>query len=209
MSDRRIVIASENRDKIAEIRRILDLPGVEWCTRDDFSAWPDVDENGTTFEENALIKAHALVEALGVAAVADDSGLEVDALGGAPGVFSARYAGPGCSYADNNAKLLRELDEMERAGGADAPPVARAVRFVCVAVYVDTDGLELVARGVCSGEIARKARGERGFGYDPVFVPEGLNLTMAQLPPAEKDSLSHRGKAFRALKNEMAAHLIG
>jgi XTP/dITP diphosphohydrolase len=151
---------------------------------------PDVAETGATLEENARIKASALASAIGVAAVADDTGLEVEALDGDPGVHSARYAGEGATYADNVAKLLREL--------GDAPN--RRARFATVALARWPDGREVSARGEVEGEIARQPRGARGFGYDPVFVPrEGDGSTFAEMTPDEKHSVSHRGRAFRAL----------
>jgi XTP/dITP diphosphohydrolase len=151
---------------------------------------PDVAETGATLEENARIKASALAAAVGVAAVADDTGLEVDALGGAPGVHSARFAGEHATYADNVAKLLREL--------GDSPN--RRARFATVALARWPDGREVSARGAADGEIAKQPRGARGFGYDPVFVPrEGDGSTFAEMTPDEKHSVSHRGRAFRAL----------
>jgi XTP/dITP diphosphohydrolase len=153
---------------------------------------PDVEETGTTLEANARIKASAIANALQIMAVADDTGLEVDALGGAPGVYSARYAGAGATYADNVTKLLRELD-MTHAS-------VRTARFVTVAIARGPDGLELVARGAVEGEITVAPAGSGGFGYDPVFRPaEGDGRTFAEMTPAEKHAISHRGRAFRAL----------
>jgi XTP/dITP diphosphohydrolase len=157
---------------------------------------PDVSEDGDTLEANARIKAAAIADALQVVALADDTGLEVDALGGAPGVYSARYAGEDASYTDNVAKLLREL------GGA---PI-RTARFATVAIARWPDGREVVARGEVEGNVVTEARGASGFGYDPVFAPrEGDGRTFAQMTAAEKHSVSHRGRAFRAL----AAALTG
>jgi XTP/dITP diphosphohydrolase len=153
---------------------------------------PDVEETGDTLEENARIKARALADALGLLAVADDTGLEVDALQGAPGVYSARYAGERASYADNVAKLLRELEGVH-------PPL-RTARFTTVAIARRPDGREVVARGEVEGLIAALPRGDGGFGYDPVFVPlEGDGRSLAELTPEEKHAVSHRGRAFRAL----------
>jgi XTP/dITP diphosphohydrolase len=153
---------------------------------------PDVEETGGTLEENARIKARALADALGLLAVADDTGLEVDALQGAPGVYSARYAGEYASYADNVAKLLRELE------GVDPP--LRTARFTTVAIARGPDGREVIARGEVEGMISALPRGESGFGYDPVFVPfEGDGRSLAELTSEEKHAVSHRGRAFRTL----------
>jgi XTP/dITP diphosphohydrolase len=153
---------------------------------------PDVEETGTTLEENARIKASALTSALGLAAIADDTGLEVDAIDGAPGVYAARYAGPDATYADNVAKLLRELEGVY--------PALRTARFATVAVTRWPDGTEVAVRGEVEGVIAAAPLGENGFGYDPVFVPtEGDGRTFAQMTAAEKHAVSHRGRAFTAL----------
>ena len=182
----RLVLASANPDKAAEIAAIL--AGHELLPRP--PDVPDVDETGTTLEENARLKAVALVEATGQAAVADDTGLEVRALGGAPGVYSARYAGEDASYADNVAKLLGALDGIED----------RRARFRTVALARFPDGREVVAEGVVDGTIAVAARGEAGFGYDPLFVPdEGDGRTFAEMTADDKHAISHRGRAFRAL----------
>ncbi len=153
---------------------------------------PDVEETGATLEENARIKAAALADALGLLAIADDTGLEVDALGGAPGVYSARYAGEHASYAENTAKLVAALAATE--------PAARTARFATVAIARTPSGDEVVARGEVEGLISEHARGENGFGYDPVFVPtEGDGRSFAEMAPAEKHAVSHRGRAFRNL----------
>ncbi|MDQ1512080.1 MAG: XTP/dITP diphosphohydrolase [Actinomycetota bacterium] len=156
------------------------------------SAAPDVEETGATLDENARIKATALARAIGLPAIADDTGLEVDAIEGAPGVYAARYAGPDANYADNVAKLLRELEGVY--------PALRTARFATVAVTCWPDGPEVAARGEVQGVIAAVAAGENGFGYDPVFVPtEGDGRTFAQMTAAEKHAVSHRGRAFSAL----------
>ncbi len=186
----RLVLASANRDKAAEITAILSaaVPGLEIVPRP--PEVPDVDETGDTLLDNARLKARALVAATGLAAVADDTGLEVTALGGAPGVYSARYAGEGATYADNVAKLLGALQ-----GVGD-----RRARFRTVALAAYPDGTEQWAEGVVDGTIAETARGEAGFGYDPVFIPdEGAGRTFAEMTPEEKHRVSHRGRAFRAL----------
>jgi XTP/dITP diphosphohydrolase len=195
---RRLVLASANPDKVKEIVAVLSaaLP-VELLPRPD--GVPDVVEDADTLVGNARLKARALVAATGMAAVADDTGLEVDALGGAPGVYSARYAGADATYADNVAKLLRALAAV--AGGG----VDRRARFKTVALVAFPDGTEVWAEGVLPGTIATAARGANGFGYDPVFVPEGGDgRTFAEMQPAEKDAVSHRGRAFRALGAALA-----
>ena len=187
------MLASANPDKVKEIVAVLSaaLP-VELLPRPD--GVPDVVEDADTLVGNARLKARALTEATGMAAVADDTGLEVDALGGAPGVYSARYAGADATYAENVTALLRALAAAE-GGGAD-----RRARFKTVALVAFPDGTEVWAEGVLPGTIATTARGHNGFGYDPVFVPEGGNgRTFAEMQPAEKDAVSHRGRAFRAL----------
>ncbi len=188
-----LVLASANPHKAAEIAAVLSAATeVELLPRPDHV--PDVVEDGETLLDNARLKARALVDATGQAAVADDTGLEVDALGGAPGVYSARYAGDDATYADNVAKLLRELAALGDGGGE------RRARFKTVALAAFPDGSEVWAEGVMEGTIATAPRGENGFGYDPVFVPTGGDgRTFAEMAPAEKDAVSHRGRAFRAL----------
>lgn len=185
----KFVIASANRDKAREIRGVLEAAlDVELLDRPENV--PDVDETGHTLEENALLKAIAVMEATGLAAIADDTGLEVVALDGAPGVYTARFAGEGASYADNVAKLLRELD-----GVAD-----RRARFRAVAAVAFPDGRTLVAEGAMDGVIAESPRGSNGFGYDPVFIPtDGDGRTFAEMSTVEKHATSHRGRSLRAL----------
>jgi XTP/dITP diphosphohydrolase len=193
----KLVLASANPDKAAEIRTILAaaLPGLELSPRPD--SVRDVDETGATLVENARLKAAAIASATGEAAVADDTGLLVDALDGAPGVWSARFAGEGATYADNVAKLLAEL--------AGVAPGRRTARFETVALVCWPDGREVSAAGAVEGVITAEPRGHRGFGYDPVFEPlEGDGRTFAELNPLEKHALSHRGRAFRALAAELA-----
>lgn len=186
----RLVLASANPDKAREIAAILSGVDVEVVPRP--AGVPDVEETGTTLLENARLKAVALCAATGQAAVADDTGLEVDAFGGAPGVVSARYAGEAATYADNMAKLLAELDGVA--------PDRRRARFRTVAVVRFPDGREVVAEGAVEGVIAEAPRGDGGFGYDPVFVPdEGGGRTFAELSADDKHRISHRGRAFRAL----------
>ena len=193
----RVVLASANPDKAAEISAILSaaVPGLDLAPRPPDLA--DVDETGMTLLENARLKAAAIAAATGEAAVADDTGLAVDALDGAPGVYSARFAGEDATYADNVAKLLIELDGVA--------PERRTARFETVALVRWPDGREVAATGAVQGLIATVARGDAGFGYDPIFVPaEGDGRTFAELSPEEKHALSHRGRAFRALAAELA-----
>ena len=186
----RLVLATANPDKAREIAALL--AGFDVVPRPDDV--PEVDETGETLEENARLKAVALVEATGCAAVADDTGLEVVALDGAPGVYSARFAGEHASYADNVGKLLSVME-----GVAD-----RRARFRTVALARFPDGREMVAEGVVDGVITPAARGDGGFGYDPVFQPdEGDGRTYAELTLEEKNALSHRGRAFRALASQL------
>jgi XTP/dITP diphosphohydrolase len=189
----RLVVASANADKVREIVAVLsEALEVELVRRPDDV--PEVVEDGATLVDNARLKAQALMHATGTAAVADDTGLEVDALGGAPGVYAARYAGEDATYADNVNKLLAELDELGDGGGE------RRARFKSVAFVAFPDGSEVWAEGVMEGTIAAAPRGTNGFGYDPVFEPDaGDGRTFAEMSAAEKDAMSHRGRAFRAL----------
>jgi XTP/dITP diphosphohydrolase len=195
----RLVVASANPDKVAEIAAILEPAGVELEPRP--ASVPDVVEDADTLVGNARLKAVAIAEATGAPAVADDTGLEVDALDGAPGVRSARYAGEAAAYADNVAKLLAELE----AAGAVGPAQRRA-RFRTVALVRWPDGREVVADGVVEGAITAAPEGEGGFGYDPVFAPDGAGgRTFAQMSPDDKHAISHRGRAFRHLAELLAA----
>jgi len=197
--DLTLVIASANIDKAAEIAAILGaVPGLTLVPRP--ADVDDVDETGDTLVANARLKARALCAATGLAAVADDTGLEVAALGGAPGVYSARFAGENATYADNVAKLLAEL---ARAGAEDAD--ARRARFASVAFVAYPDGSELWVEGAVDGTITADARGSGGFGYDPVFAPGGFDgRTFAEMTAEEKHAVSHRGRAFRALAERLA-----
>jgi XTP/dITP diphosphohydrolase len=194
----RLVLASANPDKVVEISAVLsDALEVELISRPDDV--PDVVEDGETLLDNARLKARALVVATSFASVADDTGLEVEALGGAPGVYSARYAGEDVTYADNVAKLLSELGGQPDGGGD------RSAQFRTVALVSFPDGSELWAEGEVKGTIAAEARGTGGFGYDSVFVPsEGDGRTFAEMTSAEKNEISHRGRAFRALAAALA-----
>ncbi|MDF2742946.1 MAG: non-canonical purine pyrophosphatase, rdgB/HAM1 family [Actinomycetia bacterium] len=194
MSRPTLLLASANRGKLRELRTILaglpvELVGLAEAGLGD---QPEVEETGDSFLENALLKARAYAGWSGLAAVADDSGLEVDALGGAPGVRSARYAGQGASDQANLDKLLAAL--------AGVPPERRGARFRCAAVLVDPDGGEWHAEASWEGRLLDTPRGANGFGYDPVFLPDGWELTSAEVDQATKDAASHRGQAFRALR---------
>ncbi len=191
----KILIASRNAHKIQEIREIFDLPGVEWVSTAAFPDLHDVEEDGETFEANAIKKATELARATGLWALADDSGLEVEALGNAPGVYSARYAGEPCNHANNNAKLLREL-----AGNKN-----RAARFRCVAALSDPVGRAETVSGSCPGRIVGELRGAKGFGYDPLFVPDGFEKTFAEMGNEQKNRLSHRGRALALAKEKWGA----
>ena len=188
----RLVLASANPHKAAEITEILLAAGLDVEILPRPADVPEVVEDGLTLEDNARLKAIALCEATGLPSVADDTGLEVDALGGAPGVWSARYAGEDATYADNVQKLLRELQGV--------PAERRTARFATVALVRWPDGREVAAIGEVAGDIVEEARGAEGFGYDPVFRPtEGDGRTFAEMTPAEKHAVSHRGRAFRTL----------
>ncbi|MDR3295080.1 MAG: RdgB/HAM1 family non-canonical purine NTP pyrophosphatase [Clostridiales Family XIII bacterium] len=195
-----VVAATQNRHKILEISEITGKLGLEVIPRA-AAGIPDfeIEEDGETFEENSLKKAMSIMHACGRAAVADDSGLEADALSGAPGVYSARFAGVSGDGADaeNNKKLLRLL--------AEIPDEARTGRFVSVVTLAFPDGRTLVARGTCEGRIGRRPAGNGGFGYDPLFTPLGYEKTFAQLPAEVKNRISHRAKALAALAEMLAA----
>ena len=190
----RVILASRNKGKLKEIHAILEKFGMETISRDD-AGLPtfEVEETGTTFEENSYIKAKAILDIAQTITIADDSGLEVDALGGAPGVYSARYAGEGCTPADNNEKLLRELK--------DVPEEKRGAAFVSVITMLFPNGDKLVARGECRGHIATQLRGEGGFGYDPLFIPDGENRSFGEMSGEEKNRISHRARSLQILEN--------
>jgi XTP/dITP diphosphohydrolase len=191
-----LVLATANSDKAAEIRDILGGHGIVLLPRP--PEVPDVEETGDTLLDNARLKARALCLATGMPAVADDTGLVVAALGGAPGVYSARYAGEDATYADNVAKLLEAL--------SGTPASDRGARFVAVAFVAFPDSSEVWAEGAVDGRIAEAARGAGGFGYDPLFVPdEGGGRTFAEMTPAEKHAFGHRGRAFRELATKLGA----
>ncbi len=186
-----LLVATHNKGKLKEILRIfsVEIPDLRLFTLDDFPGAEEVDEVGETFEENALLKARAGFLHSGIPTLADDSGLVVDALGGRPGIHSARYSGGG--DAANIEKVLRELDGVEMA--------KRTARFVTVVAFIDGDDPVITERGELEGVIVDAPRGEGGFGYDPIFAPEASALTLAELSPTEKDGISHRGRALRKI----------
>jgi len=202
----RLVLATNNPHKLVELNRILADAGVEVALSGlaDFPAAPTVAETGATFAENALLKAVAIAEHTGLSAVADDSGLCVDALNGMPGVLSARWSG---RHGDDDANLRLVLAQL-----ADVPDDRRGARFVCAAALVvphglEKAGLEHVSEGTVAGRLIREPRGKNGFGYDPIFVPDGSAVTTAEMDPADKDKISHRGRALRALASIIACSL--
>lgn len=196
--DRTIVVATGNAHKLLEIEAILHakLPDVRFVALSQLGDFDEPEENGTTFLENALIKAEAAVGATGLSAIADDSGLVVDALGGAPGVYSARYAGIHGDDAANNEKLLSNLDGVGES--------ERTARFMSVVAFIRNDGCVLTGTGTCEGMIAREGRGAYGFGYDPLFLPSVVpGKTMAELEPDRKNSISHRFHALQDLASKL------
>ena len=187
----KLVLATRNKGKIVELQRIIAevMPEVELIGTDSFPNLDDVEETEDSFIGNALLKAHAVAKATGLPAIADDSGLSVNALNGAPGIFSARYAG---THGDDLANLNKVLKNME--GVLD-----RSAAFHCAAAFAKPDGFELVVEEKLLGRLTTTPIGESGFGYDPIFIPDGFEITTAQMNPALKDQISHRGMAFRAL----------
>ena len=186
-----LLVATHNKGKLKEILRIFtaEIPDLRLFTLDDFPGAEEVDEVGETFEENALLKARAGFLHAGIPTLADDSGLAIDALGGKPGIHSARYSGGG--DAANIGKVLRELEGVASE--------KRSARFVSVVAFVDSDEKPIIERGELEGVIIDTPRGEGGFGYDPIFAPEASALTLAELSPIEKDEISHRGRALRKI----------
>jgi XTP/dITP diphosphohydrolase len=203
MSDASLILATRNAKKLAELRRILAASSVDVIITDlsECPDMPQVAETGATFTENALLKARAVVAHTGRPAVAEDSGLCIDALNGMPGVLSARWAG---RHGDDEANLRLVLGQL-----ADVPSGRRAGHFTCVAALVLPSGTEHVTEGTVSGRITDAPRGTNGFGYDPIFVPAGYELTTAEMSPEAKDAISHRGRALRALAPIIAAQLGG
>jgi XTP/dITP diphosphohydrolase len=185
-----LIIATRNKKKIEEIKRITEDLDVKILTLDDFPGSPEVEEDGKSFEENAVKKATAVAGYAGIAALADDSGIEVNALNGAPGILSARYAGEGADDRRNVLKLLKDLQGVEERGA----------RFVCCLALAFPDGRVKIFFGYAGGAIGTEPRGENGFGYDPLFYPKGHDRTFAEMTDEEKDSLSHRGNALKQLR---------
>jgi XTP/dITP diphosphohydrolase len=197
----RVVLATNNAKKLAELRRLVagEAPEIQVLGLGDVAAYSEPAETERTFEGNALLKARACVAATGLPALADDSGLAVDMLNQMPGVRSARWAGPGASDEENNALLLRQMQ--------DVPPAERTARFVCVMALVLPDGTEHVRLGEMQGRLAVSPAGHNGFGYDPLFVADGYAVTNGELDPSAKDAISHRGKAVRAILPVLVAEL--
>ena len=195
-----IVLATRNRHKGEELTALLGDLGIQIRTLADFPTAPEVEENGTTCEANAIKKATEIARATGVTAVADDTGLEVDALGGRPGVFAARYAGEQATYEDNCRKLLQEL--------AGIPALKRTARFLTVAAIAFPGGEVHIAQGILEGLITEEAIGDRGFGYDPVFLVPELGKTLAELTAGEKNRVSHRAKAFAKVREILSASMV-
>ena len=195
----RLVIGTSNEGKVREIRELLaDLP-INVCSLADLDGIESVEEGGDTFEANAEEKALGIARQTGELVMADDSGLEVDALDGAPGVLSARYAGPGATYRQLYEKLLHEM--------RDVPEAERTARFRCAVCLALPEGVALRTEGACDGRITRESRGTGGFGYDPVFVPNGHDRTFAEMSAVEKNALSHRGRAVREFRTQFEAWL--
>lgn len=195
MNKKKIIFATGNEGKMREIREIMGDLDAEILSLREAGISVDVEENGTTFEENALIKAKAVSEAAGCMVLADDSGLEIDFLDKAPGVYSARYLGEDTPYTVKNAEILRLLEGI--------PEEKRTARFVCVIAAVFPDGTVLTTRAAMEGRIGYEARGENGFGYDPIFYPDGYAVSSAELSMEEKNKISHRGKALRAMREKL------
>jgi len=191
--DRPLVLATRNRGKIAEFENLFRETGIEMRSLDDFGPIPPVIEDGETFEDNAVIKARFTARVLGLPAIADDSGLNVKALSGEPGIFSARYAGEGATDRENNLKLLSRMKGIED----------REAAFICVLAIAVPRGPALIYEGICEGLISRELTDGQGFGYDPLFYYPPLKKTFAQMAQAEKNRVSHRGKAMEELRREL------
>jgi XTP/dITP diphosphohydrolase len=191
-----LVLATRNKGKIAEVQRLISLHAPQITLRSvaEFNL-DDVEETGTTFEENALLKAETIARQTGLTALADDSGIAIDALDGAPGVYSARWSGVHGDDAANVAKVLLEL--------SDVPDEDRGAQFVCVIALAHPDGRSIIVRGEVEGVVRRDPIGNHGFGYDPIFQPDGYAITTAQMDPETKDAISHRGKALREIASKI------
>jgi XTP/dITP diphosphohydrolase len=189
----KILFATNNKGKLKEVRNLFENNDIAILSLEDIGFNEEIAETGITFEENAFIKADTVYRKFHLPVIADDSGLEVDHLGGRPGVYSARYAGENVTYEDNNRKLLSELKGFK-------PP--HSARFICCAVYVD-DKNRISVNGKLEGEIIKEFKGNNGFGFDPVFKPEGYNITLAEMELTEKNRISHRALAFNLLKSKL------
>ena len=199
MKKRQLVLGTKNKDKLRELHHLLNGAEVKVLSLADFPECDDVVESGKTFEANAKKKAKVYSAHTGSLALADDSGLMVNFLNGKPGVYSARFAGDGCTYYDNNSKLLKLLNGI--------PPSRRRAKFVCVMALYDNGRLIKTVKGECRGSIALALRGKNGFGYDPVFIPDGSSKTFAELARLAKNRVSHRGKALRKAKTAILHYL--
>ena len=193
MNEKKFVLATANPGKIREMREILSGLGIEVVSREEVGIDIDVEETGSTFWENAALKAEAICKASGLPSIADDSGLMVDSLGGVPGVYSSSYGGEHLRDDERCEYLLKNMENIEQRGA----------KFVCVIVCAFPDGSCLTAEGECRGSIVFSPRGANGFGYDPVFIADGMNKTMAELLPVEKKAVSHRGKALQNLVKQI------
>ena len=194
----KLIFATKNKGKLKEVKNLFAGFDLEILSLNDLPDAPEIIEDGKTFEENSLIKSRTIFNKYGIPVIADDSGLSVEQLNGAPGVYSARYAGENATYKENNEKLLRELSSF--------PPPHKA-KFVCCASYVDSN-TEIIAFGELHGEIITEFRGENGFGFDPIFVPEDYDKTLAELFLEEKNRISHRAKAMNNLRTELLKRRI-
>ncbi len=196
----RILLATNNPDKAREIAQILSRLSLEVVMPEDLGGWEPPEESGSTVEENAVIKAQTAFERFGVPAVADDTALEVESLSGAPGIYSARYAGENATYEENRAKLLSEMTGLRG-------PAERRARFRTVVAAVGFDEKPILAEGVVAGYITEEERGSEGFGYDPIFLPEGSDRTFAEMSLEEKNASSHRAKALESLVEALAPYV--
>lgn len=192
----KIIFATQNKGKAEEVKAIFAGSSIEIISLYDLGNNIDIEEHGTTFRENAFIKAKAVYDIYKVPVVADDSGLEISQLNGRPGVYSARYSGENCTYEDNNLKVIEELKDL---------PEPHIAKFISYAVYYDGKN-DIEAIGELPGQIIKEPRGENGFGYDPIFIPDGFEKTISELDFELKNKISHRAKSFAALKNKLMAH---
>lgn len=194
----KIIFATGNKGKLAEVRKIFEGTGIEIISLYDLGDVPEIIEDGDTFEANAFIKAKAIYDIHNKPVIADDSGLEIEQLDGRPGIYAARYAGENCTYDDNNKKVIAELSDF---------PEPHKARFVCCAVYFDGINKE-VSFGYLPGKMIKEFRGEHGFGYDPIFVPDGYVKTLSEMSLADKNEMSHRAKAFNDLKEKLKTRFL-